>query len=575
MKRALSCLFLWFVATSIYAQAFPLSTKGRWIVDADSNRVRLKSVNWYGINLENEVVAGLDKNDLTAIVALIKSWGFNSIRLPFSNQMLHRASPVANQLVSANPQLFGKTPLEVMDAVVSALTDAGLLVILNNHSTTSEWCCNYDNNGLWYREGDYSMSTSQWEEDWIQLVRRYEGNPRVVGADLRNEVRTMKWKGSILPEIPNWGKGDKKDWHKASEDLGRKILDVNPNLLIVVEAINWEGMVPIIGSGNRPFLRLVPENPVNFQLANKLVYAVHSYGFIGPRHNGDDATSKGQLRYSDMNEGALRKLWQEEWAFVLESQKFYTAPVWMSEFGIGQSLPDEGNQRWFHSLSRFLSENEIGFAYWPLNDEAYGLVDSSWTKKLDQDWRSPDLKLLLREDPIVRVDDARSFTSLDIRRSDDNQSRNNQDWLAGANKGTCSESARLVGISRDQRALCVANDRSTGGDSRVVAVAESSSAQGYDWALASTKYECPKGFVAAGVSKHFWGTSGLLCRQSEAADHKSCEVLSVEGGDQRLSISAGDFAIGSYKAQCRDDQYLGGIAQKNGVLQKVLCCSYE
>ncbi|RYZ56946.1 MAG: glycosyl hydrolase family 5, partial [Proteobacteria bacterium] len=326
--------------------------------------------------------------------------------------------------------------------------------------------------------------------------------------------------------------------------------------------------------GNRPFLRLVPENPVNFQLANKLVYAVHSYGFIGPKHNGDDQTSKGQLRYSQMDEDTLRRLWQEEWAFVLESQKFYTAPIWMSEFGIGQNLPDEGDQRWFHALSRFLSEHEIGFAYWPLNDEAYGLVDSTWTRKLDQDWRSPDLKRLLREDAVLRVDDERSFQSLDIRRSDDNQSRQDQDWLAGASKGTCTESSRLVGISRDQRALCIDDGRALGSEYRVEAVAESYSVQGYDWAPSTTKYECPEGFAAAGFSKHYWGTSGLYCRQSAGATHKRCEVLSIESGDQRLSTAAGDFAGGSYKAQCRDDQYLGGIAQKNGLVQKALCCSY-
>ncbi len=53
----------------------------------------------------------------------MKEWGFNSVRLPFSNQMLHDPNPVPDFAVAANPELRGKTFLEVYDFVVESLAD--------------------------------------------------------------------------------------------------------------------------------------------------------------------------------------------------------------------------------------------------------------------------------------------------------------------------------------------------------------------------------------------------------------------------------------------------------------------
>lgn len=113
---------------------------------------------------------GLDINSVSNIAALIKSIGFNSVRLPFSNQMLHQPDPVATDRqtdrLTGNPYLSGKSPLEVFDTVVEALAEEGLLVILNNHTTTSTWCCSYDNNALWFSPG---QTEAKWISDWACL----------------------------------------------------------------------------------------------------------------------------------------------------------------------------------------------------------------------------------------------------------------------------------------------------------------------------------------------------------------------------------------------------------------------
>ncbi len=70
------------------AIATPLSTSGRFIVDAHGKRVRLAGVNWYGASEDLGVPAGLDRTDLNTLAELIAAQGFNCVRFPFSVWML-------------------------------------------------------------------------------------------------------------------------------------------------------------------------------------------------------------------------------------------------------------------------------------------------------------------------------------------------------------------------------------------------------------------------------------------------------------------------------------------------------
>jgi aryl-phospho-beta-D-glucosidase BglC (GH1 family) len=110
--------------------------------------------------------------------------GVNTIRLQFSNQMLHDTTPIQDAWVAANPQFKGMTPLQVYDAVIQALTARGIAVIVNNHTNTSIWCCGIDGNERWNESQDFNT----WVSDWLFVVNRYKSNKRVVGADLYNEV---------------------------------------------------------------------------------------------------------------------------------------------------------------------------------------------------------------------------------------------------------------------------------------------------------------------------------------------------------------------------------------------------
>src|SRR5690348_8039181 len=93
----------------------PLHTKGRYVVDARGERFKLKSGNWHGASGtwkgSGDITAdanhhagenshglplGLDRAPLPEIVASFRELGINSVRLQFSNEMIHDARPVAD-----------------------------------------------------------------------------------------------------------------------------------------------------------------------------------------------------------------------------------------------------------------------------------------------------------------------------------------------------------------------------------------------------------------------------------------------------------------------------------------------
>jgi len=96
---------------------------------------------------------------------------------------------VKDEYLAANPGLQGKRALEILDDVVNALGDEGLLVILDNHVSRADWCCTeYDCNGLWYTD---EYPAAKWIEDWKGIVTRYKDKRHVVEPDVGERVRHL------------------------------------------------------------------------------------------------------------------------------------------------------------------------------------------------------------------------------------------------------------------------------------------------------------------------------------------------------------------------------------------------
>jgi endoglucanase len=318
----------------------PLHTEGHRIVDAAGRSVRLTSVNWYGFDQKEYVVGGLDHAPLKTIVNEIRRIGVNSVRLPWANETRERDPVVADYAVKANPQFKGKHAMEIMDAVVAALAEAHIMVILDNHVSRADWCCSEtDGNGLWYNA---EYPESHWLADWQAIVRRYQHQRWVVGADLRNELRA----GAA------WGGADPKfDWHAAAERGGDAVLTSNPRLLVMVES-------PDYSTNFTGFDKL----PVRLKVEHRLVYSPHAYNI-------------SDHSFSSYEE--LKRAYDARGGFLVHLEP--GVPVWVGEFGSCQNLNCGANSDWFHFYIRYLRENGLSWSYWPLN----GTQSTGETRKYD------------------------------------------------------------------------------------------------------------------------------------------------------------------------------------------------
>jgi endoglucanase len=326
-------LLVLYALGSARAAEFPLRTADHWIVDAKGNRIKLAGVNWYGADSREFSVGGLAYRPLATIAHEVRSMGFNSVRLPWSNELVETNPVVPDYTIIANPTLQGKRALDVLDLTVDALVREGLYVILDNHVSRADWCCfKGDGNALWHSP---AYPEERWLADWRCMARRYKNQPAVIGADLRNELRFGATWGGQDPAL---------DWHAAAERGGNAILAENPNLLIFVEGIDYA-----------LDLRGVTRLPVKLNVPNRLVYSAYDYPF----------SIKGVRTYDDY----LKRV-QSQWAFLRQQSE---TPLWIGEFGTCQeprcldSSDPMQEGFWFRNFIRFLGETDLDWCYWPLN----------------------------------------------------------------------------------------------------------------------------------------------------------------------------------------------------------------
>ncbi|MER6676293.1 cellulase family glycosylhydrolase [Streptomyces sp. NPDC000983] len=568
----------------------PLSTRGRWIVDADGDRFKLRSGNWHGASgtwngsgsteedanhhageNSGRVPLGLDRAPMAEIIAGFREIGINSIRLPFSNEMVHDTRPVTDDAVAANPALRGRTPLQVYDTVVRELTAAGLAVILNNHTNTTRWCCGVDGNERW----NASQATAAWEDDWVFMARRYQDNERVVGADLYNEVRRNVW------DDPNWGLGDNHDWFAASQRVADRILtEASPDLLIIVEGINWTG-IPIDGFAHeRPTLE--PARRLSHTLVDsgKLVYSAHFYDYTGPNHSG--ATGTGETtdpRYRDLSPSELVSVLNRQAFFVSgEADQHFTAPVWISEFGVGGREGTGSAQRaWFENFVDHLIRTDADFAYWPLvgwhdNRRGNGWALLHWDAAGHRmglydgdDWRAAAwTRLIGAQGRTGHVAPVADWSMLSPDHGDFIASRRMRalpDFDSGARKAACPDGQRLIGLAHTgNRGLCTDAGLTWRPGTHTVVTDERHVRPGQDWASGYTKLQCPEGSLLTGYSVRGAAVSAALCAPGPVSATSGRTVWFDRSDNRGTAPKGGDFAYGRYKGQCAENEYAAGIA---------------
>lgn len=388
------------------APSLPLSTSSRWILDSTGARVKLRCVNWAG-HMETHVPEGLHRQPISTIAEFIAGAGFNCVRLTYStdwalnpNETVQEAfsnaaalayvpsiadnmTAIYDQIVQQNPSLATATVRDVYGDVIDALWANGVMAILDNHVSRAQWCCNLtDGNGWWDTAFGYVadnsrfFNTSEWLQGLQAVAEWAPGHEGVVGMSLRNEIRQSWLQGTNGPYA---------DWYDYVGQAGRTVHAANPDVLVIVGGgMSATDLTMLKGTG----LDFTP-------WAGKHVWEMHAYSFT--------VTFKVDLGICDLEKGEYG-LFD---GFVLTQGENYTAPLFLSEFGVGMTggsnsgLSDD-DYHYLTCLVGYMENNDADWALWAIQgsyyvrngvvgyNETWGVLDYDWST-----WRNPAFSPLL------------------------------------------------------------------------------------------------------------------------------------------------------------------------------------
>jgi endoglucanase len=324
-----------------------LHTNGAQIVDDGGHAVRLTGLSWFGLETSSYAPHGLWTRSMASMLDQIQALGYNTLRVPFSSQLFDAGSTPNGIDFAQNPDLAGKSGLEILDALIAGARQRHLRVILDRHRPDSN-----AQSPLWYTT---QYPESRWIDDWKLLATRYRNDPTVIGFDLHNEPHDPATWGDDNPAT---------DWRLAAEHAGNAILAINPHLLIIVEGIQTAGGSTYWWGGN---LKNAGAHPVRLSVPNQLVYSPHDY----------PASVFNQTWFSAPDYPAnLRGVWDQHWGYLAEQG---IAPIWVGEFGTrDQSASDK---QWLGGLASYLMTHRLSFAFWcwnPDSGDTGGILGDDW-----------------------------------------------------------------------------------------------------------------------------------------------------------------------------------------------------
>jgi aryl-phospho-beta-D-glucosidase BglC (GH1 family) len=350
-------------------QASYLHAKGAKLYNDNQQEVRLTGVNWFGFETSNLGPHGLWVRDYHGVLLQIKSLGFNCVRIPFCNSMLRDSAKVksinffgedpffARDKIELNKELFGLSPLAIMDEIIRYAGEIGLVIVLDCHSREPD---GYMNEKLWYTN---ITSEQQWIDDWVMIANRYKNNPAVTAFDLNNEPHAKSKDGGAT-----WGTDDIKfNWNIAAQKCGNAILAANPNVLIIIEGVEQFDTTMYWWGGN---LCGVKKNPIVLSKPEKLVYSPHEYGpevFQQPWFDDPGFPQN------------MESIWNSAFGFIIKEK---IAPLFVGEFGIKDSKSHDGKAgTWFTTFIKYMADNCLSWTFWcfnPNSGDTGGLLSYDW-----------------------------------------------------------------------------------------------------------------------------------------------------------------------------------------------------
>lgn len=408
-----------------------LHAKGNKIYDMSGNEVWLTGCNWFGYNVGSQVFDGVWSQNMHEMLNQIADHGFNLLRVPMSTEILlqwknHGPDPMVKVNTYKNPELSvdgteGGDPMysfDIWNYAVKWCKENGIKIMIDIHC--AETASAGHQVALWYTD-KFS------DEDWIEALEwvtdYYKDDDTLIALDLKNEPHGTS---DVAPNLAKWDDSkDPNNWKYAAERAGKAVLDINPNLLIMVEGVevypkfedgaDWNSQN--IDYSRYPYsyfhhtwwggnFRGVKDYPVDLgDHQSQLVYSPHDYGplvFAQTWFYLDDASKTFD------SDTLMNDVWHDNWFFIQENG---IAPLLMGEWGgfiDAEHDPTGDNTKWMICLRDLMIKNHINHTFWCFNEnsgDTGGLVYDNFGK-----WDEDKYALV---EPALWQDDNGNFISLD------------------------------------------------------------------------------------------------------------------------------------------------------------------
>lgn len=265
----------------------------------------------------------------------MKSWGFNSVRLPMHYNLY--TLPVEDEPVKGENTWLEKG-FQMTDSLLTWAEANEMYLILDMHAAPGGQ--GHDVNisdrdpskpSLWESEANQQKLIALWKK----LAERYRDEPWIGAYDIINE--------------PNWTFEEGKHKHGIQDTLNAPLKELMVDITAAIREVDKNHMVIIEGNGwGNNYNGILPPWDDN------MVISFHKYW------NYNDTASIQQF---------------------LDFRVKYNAPVWLGETG-------ENSNVWFTDAIRLMEENNIGWCWWPLKKLGYNnplevLINPGYQKILD------------------------------------------------------------------------------------------------------------------------------------------------------------------------------------------------
>ncbi len=246
-------------------------------------------------------------------IEAMKSWGFNSVRLPMHYNLY--TLPVEEEKIKGQ-NTWLKKGFELTDSLLAWCRDNEIYLILDLHAAPGGQ--GHDLNisdgetskpFLWDSPANQQKTVALWKE----LANRYKNETWIGAYDIINE--------------PNWGFEDPADINGLKEKGNKPLRKLMMDITTAIRSVDQQHIIIIEGNGwGNNYAGILPPWDDN------MVLSFHKY-------------------WNFNDQGSIQQF--------IDYREKYNIPIWLGESG-------ENSNTWFTQAISLMEANNIGWCWWPL-----------------------------------------------------------------------------------------------------------------------------------------------------------------------------------------------------------------